>query len=295
MIKGIRPEIPDLINTANWNPATGTQTVYGLAFDLDADKADPKWLTKKGVLKWKKMRKVFAKDHPEIWQTVFAETKSTSGKGISLALGISPLEIEPGTGRAQRAARALQDIIHKLLNQYGFGSDPSSLGLQRDFPNWKDKSRNAGEKGGRLWVLSALQSEHDRRPVVRELLNYVKTIPGLYEYERKTGQDDRIYDHETVELKLADWLLNESRYIPASLSLRHTATSFAAETGISEPTARKILKTPPRWMQYCNINKSCGWEIAIEVTPELISQADSYLKAETEDKAPEESREPVPP
>jgi len=290
VVRGIRNETPDLINSAYWNPATCTQTVYALVWDLDADKADKKWLTKKGVLKWKKMRKLLAKEHPDIMRYVFAEQRSTSGKGISLALAISPLEIEPGTGRAQRAARALQEYIHKLLNQFGFGSDPSSLGLQRDFPNWKDKSRNAGEKGGRLWVLSALQSEHDRRPVVKELLNYVKTIPGLYEYEKKTGNGDRIYDHETVEIKLAEWLLEESRYIPATLTLTSTATAFAARTGISEPTARKILKNPPRWMSTDHIDKTSGWKITINATSELISLADACISGEISTHKPSGKR-----
>ena len=86
VVKGIRAEVPDLINSAYWNPATCTQTVYALVWDLDADKTDPKWLTKKGALKWKKMRKVLANEHPDIMRYVFAEQRSTSGKGISLAL-----------------------------------------------------------------------------------------------------------------------------------------------------------------------------------------------------------------
>ena len=92
-VRPLHPQDADLIKNSYWNLSTGTQTVYALTWDLDTDKADPKWLTKKGRLKWKKMRKILEKDHPEIMQYIFAELWSTSRKGIALAMAISPLEI----------------------------------------------------------------------------------------------------------------------------------------------------------------------------------------------------------
>ena len=151
----------DLVNSCYVNPLKGTHTLYTLAFDLDAHRADSKWKTKDGKLKWAKIKRLLKEKYPELLGYIFAVVKSTGGKGLAVYLALSPLELVSTTLRAQVAATALQQQIIALFNQHGLGADPSALGLKRDFCNWLNKERTLYSN---TLILSSVQSARTPMP-----------------------------------------------------------------------------------------------------------------------------------
>ena len=130
----------DLIGTYYANPSSGTRTVYALAIDLDADKADEQWKTK-GALDWGKIRPFLLEEYPFLLDYLCQVTKSTSGLGLSVLFAISPLEIKESTKTAQRAAEALRKGLVQLFSMHGIGADPAARGIARDVPNWRNPLR----------------------------------------------------------------------------------------------------------------------------------------------------------
>src|SRR3712207_2803213 len=62
----MRREDADLVNTCYANRATGTKTLYSLVWDLDAHRADERWLSKTGKLEWPLIRNFLTQHHPDL-------------------------------------------------------------------------------------------------------------------------------------------------------------------------------------------------------------------------------------
>lgn len=140
-VRPLRGEYADLVNTCYYNPSTRTETLYCLAFDLDAHRADGHWKDAAGALDWALISAWLETTHPEIFKFIFAAVRSTGGKGLALYIAVRPLELVPATKKAQLAAKTLQEKLVLLSNRNDLGADPSAAGLKRDFCNWKNPAK----------------------------------------------------------------------------------------------------------------------------------------------------------
>lgn len=272
VVRPIRRDCADLVNTCYRNPATGTATLYSIVWDLDAHRADERWKTRCGKLNWKKIKKFLFSEYPEFAQYILAAIRSTSGKGIALAIAISPMELVTETQRAQNAARVLQNKILVLLNQVGLGADPGALGLERDFPNWHDAARLLYIN---KMVMPAVQASYERTPVVTNLLEYLKRFSFL-SYQRKSERNDLLYPDIRAEEKLAklyahalnDWHTNgncASGYL--------STQEIRSLTGLSKPFLLKFLRTAPSWLDAEWLGKNEGWNLTVNLDPKLTHRA----------------------
>ncbi len=273
-IRPISRECADLVNTCYYNRATGTRTLYALVWDLDAHRADSRWKTGTGQLKWNKIKKFLFTQYPQLSQYFFAAVRSTSGKGVALALAISPLELVSHMQAAQNAARALQEKILHLLNHAGLGADPSAMGLERDFPNWHDNQRLLYCN---KMLIPTIQSTYGRRPVVTELLGYLKQFPFL-SYQKKRDRDDLFYPDIRAEVKLAKLyehaMDNWSWSSGASSVSKYLSTKEIGEiTGLSKPFLLKFLKSPAAWLEAEWLGKHEGWHLLVKLDRKLSCRA----------------------
>lgn len=273
-VRPISRECADLVNTCYYNRAKGTCTLYALVWDLDAHRAASRWKTATGQLKWNRIKKFLFTQYPRLSQNFFAAVRSTSGKGIALALAISPLELVPQTQGAQNAARVLQRNILHLLNHAGLGADPGALGLERDFPNWHDTQRLLYSN---KLLLPTIQSSYGRRPVVTELLEYLKQFPFL-SYQKKRDRSDLFYPDMRAEGKLAklythamdQWSWSSGA---SSLSECLSTSEISKITGLSKPFLFKFLKSPAPWLETEWLGKNEGWRLLIKLAPKLSERA----------------------
>ncbi len=273
-IRPISRECADLVNTCYYNRATGTRTLYALVWDLDAHRAESRWKTATGQLKWNKIKRFLFAQYPQLSQYFFAAIRSTSGKGIALALAISPMELVPEMQSAQNAARALQGKIFQLLNHAGLGADSGALGLERDFPNWHDNERLL--YCNKL-LIPTIQSTYGRRSVVTELLGYLKQFPFL-SYQKKRDKDGLFYPDIRAEVKLAklyehamdNWSWSSGA---SSISADLSTKEIAEITGLSRPFLFKFLKFPPTWLKAEWLGKNCGWRLLVKLDLKLSHRA----------------------
>ena len=271
-VRPLRGDYADLVNTCYFNPTKGTNTLYCLAFDLDAHRAKAEWKTKKGKLKWHKIKKLLNDKHPEVFQYIFTAVSSTGGNGLALYLAIRPLELCDKTRKAQYAAKALQEKLLVLFNQYGFGADPSAIGLKRDFCNWLNPDRCVYCNS---FVLRSVQS--DKTPVVKNLLAYLKPF-GLAPYIKKSQRPGLLYPDLRAERKLArlykflheKWLDNEN-------SVNMSVAKIRELTSLSRPFIEKFLKNPPRWLLAEYQGRTEGWSLAIKLSPDLSQRSHELL------------------
>lgn len=276
VVRPLKRECADLVNTCYHNPASGTKTLYTIVWDLDAHRAEDQWKTKDGKLKWNLIRNFLVESYPDLVKYIFAAVQSTSGKGIALALAISPMELIEGTQTAQNAARALQHKILHLLNHSGLGADPGALGLERDFPNWHDNNRLLYSN---QMLLSAVQARYERRPIVTELLQYLKQFPFL-SYQRKRGCEDLLYHDIRAEVKLAKFYmhaLNDWSWKENTASAQLSTKEIREITGLSKPFLLKFLSTPPSWLETEWMGKAEGWRLYIKFDRKLTCRADDLM------------------
>lgn len=258
----------DLINTCYYNPATKTQTLYCLVWDLDANRADAKWLDAEGRLDWQKMRETLFVSHPELAGYVVAAIRSTGGKGLALMLGITPMELSLSTINNQKLAFAVQKRLLQLLNYYGMGADPGALGLKRDFANWKDQSRWLDDSEENIKRI-----QRERRPVLRELNDYLSTISQLT-YRPKKGDESYLYPDLRAErglAKLYTYLLDD--YLDGENCSYLKWSQLVELTGLSRPFLRSFLSKDCSWLvtEWCG--RVEGWRLTLKPKNNLSMRA----------------------
>ena len=271
---------PDLINTAYRN-ADGSRTGFGLAFDLDAHRADQRWLDDAGRLDWQRISGHLAENHPEIFCEIAYVVRSTGGKGLALLLAISPLPVQTSTERNQRAALNLQSRLIGLFELLGVGADPGARGLERDLPNFQDPSRCLYENR-----LALRRAEQGGEGILTKLHRYLNQLATAERRESRIYNDARA---ETGIARLVGWLLGAydpqlGRPMPTFLKgedVWASTATIAAVTGLSTKFLRRFLQAPPPWLEVNYVDGE-GWRMCIPVrraVQRLLPRAEFLLSA----------------
>ena len=264
----------DLCSTYYENPASGTQTVHGLSFDIDLQRTNHQWIDEKGRVSWSKIGAFLAEMEQPILSFVTKVAESTSGKGLGVYLPIAPLEIVESTAIAQKSARALQAHIIQLLNYYGIGADPGAMGLVRDMPNYFNPRKiiDSDFMGIDQFV------DNRRYPVVSELLRYTNKHPAI---RRLKSQDARrlFSGHRTSEKKLArlyEHLLEEA----LESSIWMSSSEMIWLTGLSKATFYKFISSKHEWLTVVDHGKSEGYELTFSPSKEHSERCFELLNSE---------------
>ena len=271
-----RPEYP-LLSTAMKNESSGTETLMWLTFDLDFIRADKKW-RQDGKLHWPKIAETLQQKTPELFKYLTGVTRSSGGKGLGLALCISPLELIPETGDIQKMGYRLQAWIISILNFYGMGADPGARGLKRLMPNLFQPDRLID----RDEVTEAMVQT--RRPrVMQILLNQLRDHPAL-RAPRKSEQSDLLWTDIRVELPCARLYTDLLDEVGPWGSAQWTAQALISRYGISKNTVYKLLANPPQWLGVEAIAGE-GFRLTLRPTTALSNRAYGLLETGGKGKA----------
>ncbi|WP_397602212.1 hypothetical protein, partial [Silvanigrella sp.] len=91
-----REQAPDLQSCAIRNP-NGLQVLRHLMLDLDAHRAEDRWLDINGALDWPKIKSYLSEKYPLIFAHIEYALKSYSKKGIHILFGFNPFSLEQKT------------------------------------------------------------------------------------------------------------------------------------------------------------------------------------------------------
>lgn len=262
-VRAVNRFTADLINTCYYNPSNKSYTIHTLTFDLDFDKADPKWI-ENDKLNWDKIKEVLEKEEPEILQSITEVVRSSGGKGISLALAVSPIELNrSSSANFQRFALIVQERIVRILNHYSFGADPCAIGLRREMPNYLNPDKLIEKLNSRRNV------DEYGVPIVLKLLSYTNKHPVVLD------RGPRLWGHLTVELKLAklyEYLLDEN------YSSVMSSVDVIKLTGLSKTSFYKIANSKLDWLIIEFISKHEGYRLTLKPTPDLSERTEDLLK-----------------
>jgi hypothetical protein len=100
-----------------------TQTVFGIAFDLDAHRAKDCFKDAEGKLDWNLIQPALQKEIPEVAALMCYVVRSTGGKGLGIVMAISPLVILQSTTLNQQSALKLQGRLLSVFDKMGIGAD----------------------------------------------------------------------------------------------------------------------------------------------------------------------------
>lgn len=262
--KDRRCEYP-LISTALKNEGSDTETLIWMHFDLDFKRADKKW-RRDEMLDWPKMAATLQEEVPELFKYLTAVTRSSGGKGLGLALAVSPLELIPETGDVQKLCYRLQAWIIRILNFYGMGADEGARGLKRLMPNLFQPDRLLD----RDEITEAMVQT--RRPrVIQQLLYALRFHPAL-KAPGKSLQTDLLWGDIRVELPCArlytDLLDSAGPWGTEQL----TAQGIISRYGMSKNTVYKFLATPPSWLSVDHIEGE-GYRLIVRPSPAFTNRA----------------------
>lgn len=254
----------DLIETFYQNPATGTKTAHTLTLDLDWDKADPVWLTD-GILDASKILEHLRQEEPEIAESITELVKSSSGRGLGVAIAISPIDVyRPAAARISQLANLVQERLIRIFNHYGLGADPAANGLCRTMPNFLNPRKLVYSNPSR-------RKSVDRAgvPVIQDLLRITNNHSLL------KSKDHLLWPHRGVERKLAKIYKHlESKSSCVSM----TTDELCEFTGLSRVTALKVLNSPPRWLIVSpRESKFDPWELWLHPKFDLLERAEELL------------------
>ena len=258
----------DLINTSYYNPATKTNTVHSLAFDLDYEKASSVWKSQQ-KLNWEKIKSFLIKEEPAIFKSITNVAISTSGKGLGVAIAISPLEIISETRKPQNAALVLQTHIITILKSHGLGADPSARGLIRDMPNWLNP-----EKVVYTNDIQKRRANLDRIPVVAQLLKTTNKHTYVL-----GPRDHLLWYNETSERKLAALYLKLFDEFTGDVYL--SSTEIKNITGLSKDTLYKFLNSNPTWVEIEKVSNVEGYRLRLLPQPKFTERVDYLLSEES--------------
>jgi len=281
---------PSHIDTTYEN-GDGLRTCARIAIDCDADKASVWTKDDAGVMQWDLMRSALAQRLPELAHAITIVARSTSGKGLGLAIDISPLPLRESTAAAQRSALALQQRLIDFFREMGFGADAGAIGLRRKMPNWRDPAREVRDP------LEVERAAERRRFIERTRLPVVSELHTLLDEDEEKNPRERLYRDARVERKLGimlRWALGEFELPPASKwpdgievleripflsGARPTATvkQLVFLTGLSDGFVRRLLQNPPPWMRSEYVSREEGWRLEFPMTAVLLRLLDRAI------------------
>jgi len=265
-----------LISTTIKN-GSGTETLVWLTFDLDYQRADKKW-RQDGKLSWPKIAETLQKETPELFKYFTGVTLSSGGKGLGLALSISPLELVDETGDIQKMAYRLQAWIICILNFYGMGADEGARGLKRLMPNLFQPDRVID----RDEVTEALVQK--KRPrVIQILINALSNHRAL-RAPRKSEQSNLLWADIRVELPCARFYTDLLDSAGPWGTEQMRAREIIARYGMSKDSVYKILGNPPKWLGVERIEGE-GYRLTIRPTREFTDRAYTLLETGGQGKA----------
>lgn len=279
--KSERGEFP-LIATTILNPSTGTETLVWLHFDLDFDKADKTWC-ENDLLSWPKISEVLAAEAPVFFKYLTRVTRSSGGRGLSLALAVSPLELIEETAHVQALAHLLQSRMIQIMSFLGLGVDEGARGLNRLMPNPFRESHA-------LDCNEIMEREVQvKRPrVIQEILVAVSRHKALRP-QPKREQRDLLWPNRSVEPACARLYLG---ILDEAGPFGHVQLNFKEFRGFgfSRNTAYKILASPPRWLK-CEAIAGEGYRLSLCAEKALSDRAE-LVKAgvEASEQRPKEAR-----
>ncbi len=267
------PDDTPLISTTYSNPSTGTLTCYGLAFDLDFDKAADQFKTGDKV-DWLKVSSFLDEHEPAIVQRIGAVASSTSGRGLGILIPISPIELNsPGSIGVEDLARKLQKRIIKIFNFHGLGADPDALGLERWMPNFCNPKKIVD-----IDFVAKQKTERRRDRVIKELLTATDDHPALAYVPKKSHKDDFIYHYAPVESKLAKLYLHLLDDVGLDDHMQITIAKLSAWLKISGKTLRKILREGLCWLGVQHIGGREGYRLLLQPTLGLTDRARALVE-----------------
>ena len=251
--KSMRKDYP-LISTAILNPSTGTETLVWLHFDLDFEKADKTWC-EDDVLCWRKISEALAAETPVFFKYLTRVTRSSGGRGLSLALAVSPVELIEETGHVQYLAHLLQSRMIQIMRFLGLGADEGARGLNRLMPNPFRESHVVDFNEIMEWDVQV------KRPrVIQEMLIAISRHKA-FRPQPKREQKDLLWPNARVEPACArlylDILDEAGPWGSMQLSFKEFCTY-----GFSRNTAYKILAAPPRWLK-CEAIAGEGYRLSL--------------------------------
>ena len=293
--RGPEPRVnADLIQNTYRNQ-NGTETVFGLVFDLDAHRAKDCWKDSDGTLDWQLIYPALHKEIPEVATLISHAVRSTGGKGLGVVMAISPLPLLPTTEGNQQSALKLQGRLLSVFDKMGLGADFGARGVLRDFPNFNNPSKFVYSNSKILREL-----EQTKRPIVtlmHQLLN---------QRDKEARISERIYNDERVEKKLAKlvlWLLGACKFDQAwefegqtferqfknvpylsGWTTSVTSKELRILTGLSDDFLRKYLKSPPKWLKAIYHDKE-GWSLSIPLSKDVVwlQERAAYLLQKTQE------------
>ena len=260
-----------LISTAIKNAATGTETLIWIHFDLDYKRAEKKW-RKNGMLDWPTIAALLQKELPDFLKYLTRITRSSGGKGLSLALAISPLELIEETASVQKMAYMLQAQLIHILNSFGLGADEGARGLKRLMPNvfQPDQIVDCDE------ITEALIQS--RRPrVIQTLLFAIRFHASLRPISKK-DRVDILWSDKRVEGACARLYLDLLDTVGPWGSQQYTCKELIAQYGISKNTVTKFLAEAPSWLRTQKIEGE-GYRLTLIASKSLTERAFALLEA----------------
>lgn len=246
-VKSCDPSSAELIRTTYFNQANCTYTLHTLAFDLDIDKADRRWVDG-SKLDFDKIRTFLEEEEPLLHEAITEIVSSTSGRGLGIAIAVSPSDTSRNSSRKYlRLCRVVQSKIIDIFNYYGMGADTNARGLKREMPNFRNPSKT-------LYANQIRRKRVDARgmPVVTELLSYAN------KHATFKSNDHRLWPHYTTERKLAKLYQHLEDHGGVSGGSRSEIIDI---TGLSISTFYKVVKNPPHWLHVNCLGKGSGYSL----------------------------------
>lgn len=263
-----RAEYP-LISTTILNEGTGTETLIWLHFDLDYKRADKKWIRDEKI-HWPLIAEALAREAPMVLGYLSHVVRSSGGRGLSLALAISPLELIDETWDVQKLAFKVQAMIIQILNHHGMGADEGARGLKRLMPNMFREEHVLDQAE---FVQATIQR---RRPRVLQNLFYTLRYHPTLRPPKKRDRHDLLWPDQRVEKPLARLYTNILDEAGPWGSVQLSASMITAQYGISKNTVYKLLFNPPKWLGVARLPGE-GYRLTIRPVRELTDRAYDLL------------------
>jgi hypothetical protein len=288
------PERAQLIKTTIYNPRTQSSTLLFIPFDLDIDNVhlDPKFIVH-GAISWPLVSAYLQEKEPALFNSITYATTSSGGRGLALAISVSPFLLNEDNARIQHRARHLQTILIKVLNSHGLGADEGACGLDRWMPNFKNPKQLVYQNEIRRKYV-----ENARHFVIRELYEAYRAHPAVA-YRRKTERTDEfLHPDWRVEQKLARLAVHLERELKGCAGVCIlSAGEICQITGMQRSTFyRSILlreNLAMTWLRVEKLGDRNGYKLSYMPCYQLIVRSEQILAGKGRRDSQQLSRAPA--
>lgn len=263
-----RPDFP-LISTAVRNP-TGTETLLWIHLDLDFKRAAARWI-RDGRMHWPTIAEHLKAEVPDLMRYLVAVTRSSGGKGLSLAIAVSPLELIDATAEIQQQAFRLQSTAIRILNRYELGADEGARGLKRLMPNFFQPDRLIDRDEMTEAII------HTKRTRVIQNLTYALRFHSALRPQAKRERTDLLWPDIRVELPCAAFYTDLLDAAGPWGSVQLRAKEIMEKYGISKNSVYKLLLSPPAWLGVVQIPGE-GFRLTIKPSRQYSDRAFELLE-----------------